>query len=94
MAASGIAATLIPGGRTIHSKLGVPLKLHEKSELPLDDLGPSFKKLIKATELLVFDEVTMADKLIYECIDRSFRRVKEKDEPFGGITCVFSGDWR
>ena len=57
MATSGIAATLLPNGRTIHSKLKVPLKLHDKSELPYDQYGKGFTQLINETELMIVDEV-------------------------------------
>ena len=36
----------------------------------------------------------MANKMLLECVDRSIREVMENDQPFGGITVVFSGDWR
>ena len=57
MATSGIAATLLPNGRTIHSKLKVPLKLHDKSELPYEQYGKGFTQLINETELMIVDEV-------------------------------------
>ena len=57
MATSGIAATILPNGRTIHSKLKVPLKLHNKSELPYDQYGKGFTQLINETELMIVDEV-------------------------------------
>ena len=36
----------------------------------------------------------MANKMLLECVDRSIREVVDDDRPFGGITVVFSGDWR
>ena len=36
----------------------------------------------------------MGSKLIYETIDRTFRKIRKNDAPFGGVTMVFSGDWR
>ena len=56
MATSGIAATLLPNGRTIHSKLKVPIKLHEKSELPYDQYK-GLMQLINETQLMIVDEV-------------------------------------
>ena len=56
MATSGIAATLLPNGRTIHSKLKVPLKLHDKSELPYDQYK-GLSQLINETQLMIVDEV-------------------------------------
>ena len=31
---------------------------------------------------------------VFECLDRSLREVTKIDAEFGGITTVFSGDWR
>ena len=31
---------------------------------------------------------------IYECIDRSLRFIRDVNQPFGGLTVLFSGDWR
>ena len=36
----------------------------------------------------------MGSKLIYETMDRTFRKIRKNDTPFGGVTMVFSGDWR
>ena len=36
----------------------------------------------------------MGSKLIYETMDRTFRKIRKNDSPFGGVTMVFSGDWR
>ena len=27
-------------------------------------------------------------------MDRTFRKIRKNDTPFGGVTMVFSGDWR
>ena len=36
----------------------------------------------------------MAHRNVYEAIDRSLRDVRQDERPFGGLTVVFSGDWR
>ena len=38
--------------------------------------------------------MTMLHRHVFEAIDRSIRELTGKEEPFGGITVVFSGDWR
>ena len=95
MATSGIAATLLPGGRTVHNRLKVPIKLHETSELNGGKTKGPIAELIKKTDLMIIDEVTMGSKLMFETIDRSLRKLRnEPNKPFGGITLVLSGDWR
>ena len=93
MATTGIASTLLANGRTVHTKLKVPLKPDENSEIPFKEKSP-FCQLIQSTSLIIIDEVTMGNRLMFECIDRSFRKIRKVDKPFGGITVVFSGDWR
>ena len=51
-------------------------------------------QLLSLCKLLVIDEVTMAHRNVYEAIDRSLRDVRQDDRLFGGLTVVFSGDWR
>ena len=51
-------------------------------------------RLMTMTKLIIIDEMTMQHKFVYECVDRSLRNVTGIDTQFGGITVVFSGDWR
>ena len=36
----------------------------------------------------------MCDRHVYECLDRSLRSVLGNNEAFGGIPCIFNGDWQ
>ena len=92
-AVSGIAATLLDNGRTLHSRCKVPIKIKENSTCFMTKRDPT-GKLFQNAELLIIDEVTMGNKLIYECIDRSLRFVRGCEQAFGGLTVLFSGDWR
>ena len=103
---TGIAAILLPGGATLHSKLKVPTKA-EKLQDPTTYLGCTHaksgtRKLLEAEEtaLLIIDEVTMVEANMFMMIDRTLRkRIRGTEEqphskPFGGLTVVVSGDWR
>ena len=46
------------------------------------------------TKLILIDEMTMQHRHVYECVDRSLQDLTGIDATFGGITVVFSGDWR
>ena len=92
MGTTGIAATLLDGGGTIHTKTRAPVDLHEKSMCNYSDKSGT-AELIRQADLVVIDEATIGDRLLYECLDRSFRNTRKNDQPFGGITMVFSGDW-
>ena len=93
MATSGIAGTLLPGGTTVHAKLRVPISLTDTSKCSYRE-NSGTADMIKKAKLMVIDEVTQGDRMLYETVDRSLRETRKIDRPFGGITTVFSGDWR
>ena len=93
-AISCIASNLLDGGHTLHSRLGVPIRIKENSTCQMtkrDWRG----KLFQACHLLVIDEVTMGHRMVYEAVDRSLRFVRgQEDRLFGGLTVLFAGDWK
>jgi len=93
VASSGIAALLLNGGRTAHSRFKIPLKLTETSNLNISkqsDLG----ELIRKIKLIIWDEAPMAHRFAFEAVDRTFRDLTEIDKPFGGIIFIMGGDFR
>ena len=94
-ASSGLAATLIPGGRTIHSTFKVPLNLAQ-CDVPLCSIkkGTSLAKVIKESCAIIVDEAPMSNKLVFEALDRSLRDITGKDETMGGISTLLCGDFR
>ena len=92
-ASSGIAATVIPTGKTAHSLLKIPVNCLENSTLNITK-GSNIWKEMKQVKLLVYDEVSMASKNILDTIDRSLRDMLDESKPFGGIKVIFCGDFR
>ena len=97
VASSGIAALLIPGGRTAHSRFGIPITIqcftcgiHPKSPLAV---------LISKTKLIVWDEAPMMHRHCFEALDRSLRDILRNDNngrldiSFGGKVVVLGGDF-
>ncbi len=93
VASSGIAALLISGGRTAHSRFKIPIKLDESSTC---NISPRSKEahLISLAKLLIWDEAPMMHKFAFEAVDRTFRDITQVDKPFGGKVFVFGGDFR
>ena len=60
---SGIATTLLPGGRTAHSALKLPLNM-QSTETPTCNISKSsgMGKVLQQCKLTVWDECTMAHK--------------------------------
>ena len=92
-AMSGIAATLLDNGRTLHSRLKIPLDMKDESVCNFSRRDAT-GKLLQMTSLLVIDEVSMGHKHIFECVDRSLRDIRQIDAPFGGLTVLLAGDWK
>lgn len=51
-------------------------------------------QVLKDAALLIWDECTMAHKRSVEAVDRSLQDIRNCTLPFGGLTVVFSGDFR
>ena len=92
-ALSGIAATLLENGRTLHSRLKIPINIDETSTCNISS-NDATAALLRRTDLIIIDEVSMGHKHIFECIDRSLQDLRNDNRPFGGITILYAGDWR
>jgi hypothetical protein len=92
-ATSGIAATLLHLGRTLHSRFKVPIKCTEDSTCAVTKRSVT-GRLIKMAKLLIIDEVSMGHKNIYEAVSRTCQDIKDNKSLFGGLTVLFSGDFR
>ncbi|XP_074324016.1 uncharacterized protein LOC141660936 [Apium graveolens] len=98
VATSGIVATLMPGGRTAHSRFKIPIVLDEFSLCNISH-DSDIARLIKKTKLIIWDEAPMQHRYAFECLDRSLRDIMKSvhltkaDIPFGGVT-VLGGDFR
>ncbi|XP_062188860.1 uncharacterized protein LOC133892155 [Phragmites australis] len=92
-ATSGVAASILPGGRTAHSRFKISLGIQggvcnftKQSEIT---------KLLRMASLILWDEVSMTKRQAIEALDKSLRDIMEKpDLPFGGKMIVFGGDFR
>ncbi|XP_076298040.1 uncharacterized protein LOC143217539 [Lasioglossum baleicum] len=95
VASSGIAATLLPGGRTAHSTFKIPIDL-DRSETPICNISRNsdLAKVIQDCHLIVWDECTMANKKAIEAVDRTIRDIRSTNTVMGSITTLFSGDFR
>ena len=94
-AASGVAAQLLPGGRTAHATFKLPFDL-SKDDTPTCNITKrsSKAKVLQKTSLIVWDECSMVHKTHLEAVDRTLRDILDKDVPMGGLTLVLAGDFR
>ncbi len=90
-ATTGLAATHL-GGSTIHSwsGMGIHDDLHNGF---FDNMSKSRRETIEKTDVLVIDEISMLHDFRLDLVDQICRGVRKKDEPFGGIQIIMSGDF-
>lgn len=90
-ATTGLAATHL-GGTTIHSWAGIGVA----DFLPqgfAEHLAKGRREIIEKTDVLIIDEISMLHDYRLDMVDEACRLVRRKDEPFGGIQIVMSGDF-
>ena len=92
VASSGIAALLLKGGRTAHSRFRIPIKLTAESTLPIG-AQTELAQLFRETNLIIWDEAPMQHRHCAETVSRALQDLRQDMRPFGGITVVFGGDW-
>jgi hypothetical protein len=95
VASSGIAALLLPGGRTAHSRFKIPVQGLDKDSVCFISRQSPEAALVRAADLIVWDEAPMMHKHVFEAVDRTFRDIMGRpDELFGGKVVVLGGDFR
>ena len=93
-ATSGVAASIMPGGRTAHSRFKIPLRIDDGSICTFPKESGT-AQLLKEASLIIWDEASMTKRQAVEALDRSMRDITDKPKlPFGGKTVVFGGDFR
>lgn len=92
-ATTGIAATLLIGGRTMHSGFGIPIQIYNNSTSYILMTSIEAQNLRNA-KLLIIDEASMMTTHALGCIDRLLKEVMQNDRPFGGKILVLGGDFR
>jgi hypothetical protein len=99
VASSGVAALLLPGGRTAHSRFKIPIDLDDNGVCDIKKCT-MLSSLIESASLVIWDEALMTHRKCFEALDRSLRDVLSDrdpslaDVPFGGKIVVLGGDLR
>jgi hypothetical protein len=65
VASSGIAALLLPGGRTAHSRFQIPINVIDNSTCGIKQ-GSHLAELVTRTSLIIWDEAPMAHRNCFE----------------------------
>ncbi|KAL7137613.1 hypothetical protein ABFS83_10G105100 [Erythranthe nasuta] len=92
-ATSGVAAAIMPGGRTAHSRFKIPTDANESSDCNISKQS-GVANLLRTAKLIIWDEAPMAKRWAIENVDKLFKDIMGNDEHFGGKVVVFGGDFR
>ena len=95
VASSGIASTLLSGGRTAHSMLQLPLNL-ANTEFATCNItkGTGRALVLRNCKILVWDECTMAHKNALEALDKTLKDIRNSKQLMGGLVVLLAGDFR
>lgn len=90
-ATTGLAATHL-GGTTIHSWSGIGVMDYVPQGMA-EHMAKGRHEIISKTDVLIIDEISMLHDYRLDMVDEICRLVRRKDEPFGGIQVIMSGDF-
>ncbi|XP_014218806.1 uncharacterized protein LOC106647065 [Copidosoma floridanum] len=95
LASSGIAATLLDGGRTAHSALKLPLNVN-RMDTPTCNISQSsaMGKFLMQCKLIIWDECTMAHKKSLEALNFTLKDLQRNNNIFGGLMILLAGNFR
>ena len=104
VAHTGIAANLLINGSTVHRQFAVPLNTSEESDCQIEPFS-FLEAQLKGADVIIWDEATMSDRRVFECVDRALRdimqvqllqqpsnKIQKPELPFGGKTVLLGGD--
>nr|XP_051196713.1 uncharacterized protein LOC127310053 [Lolium perenne] len=93
-ATSGVAASIMPGGRTAHSRFKIPLSIDDGRFCTFTKQSGT-AKFLQSASLIIWVEASMTKRQAVEALDNSMRDIMSRpDLPFGGKMVVFGGDFR
>ena len=93
VASSGIAALLLPGGTTSHSRFKIPIEIDCSSRCGFRK-NSQLGDLLRRTRLVIWDEVPLQHKHCFTAVDNSLRDAMGNDDAlFGGVPFLLGGDF-
>lgn len=94
---SGIASTLLLGGRTLHNAFKLPIPITDTSVSSITPNSP-YGRYVNSVDLVLIDEISMCPLLLLKVLDRLFKDLctnpNNKHKLFGGKTILLCGDFR
>ena len=80
VASSGIAALLLPGWRTTHSRFHIPINVNDDSTCDIKQ-RTQVVELLSKTSIILWDEALMAHRNCFEVVDHTLRDILQIEDP-------------
>ena len=93
VAFSGIAASMLKRGCTVHTAFRLPLNLNAYSRSNIEENSKDGIRL-KNVDLFIWDELPMATKYALQAVDLKLQEIMKNTSPFGNKIFLFGGDFR
>ncbi|XP_008180455.1 uncharacterized protein LOC103308586 [Acyrthosiphon pisum] len=94
VAYTGIAASLMEGGMTVHLTFGLPLGTLTEQSTSSITMQSLRAQRIREASLIVWDEAPMSTSLQFTMVDRLLKDIMGSALPFGGKPILLAGDFR
>jgi len=92
VAFTGIAASLMDGGMTVHSTFGLPFGTLTDDSTSTITMQSLRAQRIHYAALIVWDEAPMSPGLQLKVVNRLLKDIMGSELPFGGKPVLFAGD--
>jgi ATP-dependent DNA helicase PIF1 len=92
VASSNIAALLLPGGSTSHSRFYIPLNSTQSNQCNISK-GTQATGLLERASLIIWDEMPMQNKYNFKTINQILRDIRDCEKPFGGLPVILNSDF-
>ncbi|KAK1565427.1 hypothetical protein Q3G72_026288 [Acer saccharum] len=89
---SGVAASVLLGGRIAHSRFKIPLSVEKNMTCSVSKQS-GLAKLLQHAKLIIWDEAPMSHRLAIEALDRMLQDINDSKQLLGGKVVVFGGDF-
>ncbi|XGW13313.1 hypothetical protein V3C99_000002 [Haemonchus contortus] len=89
---TGIAANLLPGGRTVNSVF--KLNIADGNRTSTMKRQQKEARELFSTDIIIWDEISMTPKVALEAVDTLLKDIMQNSEPFGGKIMIIGGDFR
>lgn len=93
VASTGIAAILLPDGRTAHTVFGLAVPLIHTSVSKVKP-GTNAGEFLKGIDVIIWDEAPMNPKYALQNVDEVLQLIMKNKLPFGGKVMLLGGDFR